>query len=752
MSHRVVPKAFVANRITPGYILSSIPSQPPLVVACLRVLAELGIPRSAESLMAGVPQNEALTPELLVRACAQSQLDATLIALPYEAVIHHQAPLILELDDDEDDAAVAVVEPSRRTGLARITVFDGQGCEVDADDAAQIVRRAYTGRCILVRQQGVEVRQERQAHQSARFSVWLRQILGEQRSLIRDLLLASLLINLFVLVTPLFTMNVYDRVVPNQAIETLWVLAIGVGLVLLFDLLVKLVRHALVESAGQRLEVVLSARLLQQLMAIKSQSLPTELGGLANRFREFENLRHLFSASTLVTLVDLPFAVLFFILIFSLGGPIVWVPVLAALVVIAHGLLTHWRLRGISLASQAVASEKQAKLVESLACIETLKAFNAQGRAQGEWERCVARLAELNQRNRRLVDTLTSVAQCVMQLAVVATLVAGVYQVGQHAMSLGGLIACVLLTSRALAPMLNVAHVSAQLWQARQALRVLNELCALPAEHADDKQPVHHAHWRGEIAFEDVSFAYESEREVLKGINLRIAPGEHLALIGRVGSGKSTLFRLLMGFADASRGQVRVDGIDVRHLDPVELRQATAFVPQEVRLIRGTLRDNLALKAPGIADAKLLEVVDQAGLGGLVQGHPLGLDMPVDEAGANLSGGQKQALAIARALLGEPRILLFDELTSAMDNQTEQEVIAAIRQFSKDRTLVLSTHRSALLALVDRIVVLDQGRVVADGPKDNVLDALKKGLIHTSRSAQESAKENAPNRTQERPQ
>lgn len=680
--------------------------------------------------MGGVPQNETLTPELLVRACEQSHLDASLIELPFEAVIHHRTPLILELDDAE--LAVAVVAPAARTGLPEMTVLDLHGQTVSPAEISQRIQQAYTGRCVLLRRQGVDGRHRERAHRNTRFSVWLRHILAEQKGLIRDLLLASVLINVFVLVTPLFTMNVYDRVVPNQAIETLWVLAIGVGAVLVFDLLVKLVRHALVESAGKRLEVVLSARLLQQLLDIKAQRLPRSLGGMANRFREFENLRHLFSASTLVTLIDLPFAVLFFVLIYSLGGGVVWVPILTAVLVILHGLYTHWRLRGLSAASQLVANEKQTQLVEALASIETLKAFNAQGRAQGEWEHCVARLADLNQRNRRLVDTLTSVTQCFIQLAVVATLVVGVYQVGEHQMSLGGLIACVLLTSRALAPMLNVAHVSAQLWQARQGLRVLNALCALPVEKAHDRQPIHHEHWQGALSFEELSFAYESEREVLKNINLRIAPGEHVALIGRVGSGKSTLFRLLMGFAEAERGQARVDGIDVRHLDMAELRQASAYVPQEIRLIRGTLRDNLSLKVPGASDAELLAVTEKAGLASLVQSHPKGLDMPVDEAGGNLSGGQKQGLAIARALLGDPRLLLFDELTSAMDNQTEQEVIAAIRQFSQGRTLVLSTHRAALLTLVDRIIVLDQGRIVADGPKEKVLDALKKGLIHTS--------------------
>ncbi len=680
--------------------------------------------------MRAMPRHESLTPELLVRACQHAGLDAALIALPFEQVCRHHAALILELDSDA--LSVAVMEPSQRSESGGFTVYDKQGQELTQTPPREDLASLYSGRSIVLQ---ISPSSERPSskQESVPFSVWLRQLLKGHRPVVRDVLVATLLINLFALATPLFTMNVYDRVVPNQAIETLWVLAAGVALVMLFDLVLKLVRQHLIDAVGHRLDLALSTKLMQHVMATKMQHLPSSVGNLANQFREFEGLRQLFNAGSLMMLVDLPFAAIFLLLIYSIGGALVWVPLIMASILMVYGLLNHWRLRSVSQSIHSENNEKYAVLVETMAALETLKAFNAQGRAQGLWEQSVARVAEYYRHSRQLVDRLSMGGQFVTQLAVVLTLIVGVYQLQDQVMSLGGLIACVLLTSRALAPMLQVSHLTAQLWQARQAVAGLNQLCALPSEHADRQRPVHHDYWRGEIQFRDLEFAYEPNKAVLKSLNVSISPGEHVALIGRVGSGKSSLFKLLLQLAEAERGQVCIDGIDVRHLDATELRQAIAYVPQEVRLFRGTLRDNLALKHAQASDAEILFAARQAGLEGLIRSHSLGLDMPIGEAGHGLSGGQKQGVAIARALLGDPAILLFDELTSAMDNQSEQEVIAAIKAYSQGKTLILSTHRSALLALVDRIIVLDEGRVVADGAKDKVLDALKKGLINSAR-------------------
>ena len=688
----------------------------------------MGLARSAASLLKGVPQQEELTPELLVRACEKAGLSAHIAAMPYRALSEQPSTVILELNDSE--LGVAVYERPTGNEQPRIILYDRQGQQLETDGVAERVQQAYTGRCIVVAPVAGQASQHEP--RTRFFSSRIKTLLRKHTGMMRDLMLASLLVNVFALVIPLFTMNIYDRVVPNQAIETLWVLASGVVLILVFDLLLKLVRQSFVNRLGLRLELVLSAQILQHILSVKLQHLPPSVGSLSNQFREFEQLRHLFSAQSFITLVDLPFALLFLVLIYMLGGAMVWVPIVVGACLILYGFATHSSLRRISVQAQSEQAHKQSLLVETLASIETLKAHNAEGRAQGLWEQCVARLAPLNEQSRRLSERMASVAQCFIQLAVVASLVVGVYLFQDHALSLGALIACVLLVSRALAPMLQVAHVSVQLWQARQALASLDQLGALPQENGNVRRGIHREQWQGEIAIEGMHFAYEPGKPVLRDINLRIKPGEHVAFIGRIGSGKSSLFRLLMGFAEADAGQIRIDGIDVRHLDPVDVRQAIAYVPQDVRLIKGTMRDNLRLKSPQATDQELLQVLAQAGLSDLVQAHALGLDMPIGEDGWGLSGGQKQGVAIARALLAQPSMLLFDELTSAMDNQTEQEVIASIKQVSEGRTLLLSTHRATLLALVERVVVLDQGRVIADGPKDKVLDALKKGLIKTA--------------------
>ncbi|MFT7371645.1 MAG: ATP-binding cassette subfamily C protein LapB [Oleiphilaceae bacterium] len=564
-----------------------------------------------------------------------------------------------------------------------------------------------------------------------KFSNWLKREVFSMRSVYRDVLLASVLLNLFALASPLFVMNVYDRVVPNNAIETLWVLASGIALVFIFDLVIKLLRHYFIELAGQRLDVTLSSRLFEHVLNLRADVFPDSVGEFASKLKDFDAIKQFFTAATLTALVDLPFSLLILLVIFYVGGVVAIAPLVAGLVMVIYGFLIHFPLKSVVEKSQHAAAQKNAVLVESLSGIETLKAFNAEGRQQGFWEECLVYLAKTGMSARRLADSISLVSGFVIQLTVVVVVLIGTYQIGDHQMSMGALIACVLLSTRALAPMVQLASLAAQYYQAKTALGALDQLTQLPVEQSAEFNYLNRTKIEGEIDIQNLSFSYDQKHEILKEINIKVDAGEKVALIGKIGSGKSTLMRLLLGLAKANTGQLRIDHIDIDQIDPAELRACIAYVPQDVTLFRGTLKENILLKSPLSDNDVLLKAAEIAGLSGLVNGHAKGFDLPIGEHGKGLSGGQRQSVAIARAVVGDPQILLFDELTSAMDNQTESTVMERVREFSKDKTMILCTHRASLLSLVDRIIVMDDGRVIADGPKDKVLDALKRGLIKT---------------------
>lgn len=565
------------------------------------------------------------------------------------------------------------------------------------------------------------------------FSTWLRSSLWSLRHVWRDVVLASVLLNLFVLASPLYIMNVYDRVVPNQAEETLWVLTLGLVLVLVFDLVIRLARHRFIELSGRQLEQSLSEQLFRHLLKIRDECLPASVGVLASRVREFDAIRQLFSASSFAAFTDFPFALIFLFVIWMVGGALVAIPLLVIGLMLIVAVIVHLLMQPQVSALQMHNAEKNAVLVETLTSLDTVKAFCAQARQSQRWADAVTQSAQSAVRVRQLSDTIPLVCGFLAQLAVAAVVVAGVYQIMQQQLSLGGLIASVLLTGRALASatqlinLLNIGH------QARQAHRALQALTQLPVEKPLDRQWLAPAEIRGDIEIRHMGFAYGSasgvSQPLLHDINLHIRPGEKVALIGRIGSGKSTLLKLIKGALRPTSGQITLDGIGLDHIDPDHLRQVFAWVPQDIALIRGTLRDNVALKHPAAADAEILGVLAASGLAEFVAAHPMGLDMPIGEQGRGLSGGQRQGIAIARALLHQPSVFLFDELTSAMDNQSEQWVLEQMRQRAADITLILCTHRTALLALVERVIVLDHGRIVADGPKAEVLDALKRGLV-----------------------
>ncbi|MCB1646208.1 MAG: type I secretion system permease/ATPase, partial [Pseudomonadales bacterium] len=524
---------------------------------------------------------------------------------------------------------------------------------------------------------------------------------------------------------PLFVMNVYDRVVPNYATETLWVLSSGVCIVFLFDLVMKSLRAYFIDVAGKRSDILLSSNTFARVMDIRMQERPARVGSFANNLQEFDTFREFFTSTTLVALIDLPFILLFLLLIYGIGGSVVLVPVVIIPLTILISLTLQKPLEKVINETFAESSKKHAMLIESLTALDAIKGSRAEGVMQRRWEQFNARLARLALRSRLLSTGTMNVVQFFTQLSTVAVVIMGVYAIMEGELSVGGLIACTILTGRCLAPMGQVAAIFTRYHHSVAAFKSINRMMNLPVERPAGRKFLHRPRLNGDIQLNNLTFCYPGTKiPALRNVNLRIAAGEKVAVIGKTGSGKSTLQRLLMNFYQPTEGSILVSGTDINQLDPAELRGSISYMPQDVMLLDGTVRENIALSAPLSTDSAVMRAAAIAGIDDYINQHPQGYDLQVGERGSNLSGGQKQAVTIARALITEAPVVLMDEPTTAMDSTTEMLFQQRFRPYIENRTLILITHKSSMLALVDRLIVLNDGMVVADGPKQDVLNAL----------------------------
>ena len=530
--------------------------------------------------------------------------------------------------------------------------------------------------------------------------------------------LAATVTNVLALATSFFTMVVYDRIVPHNAIESLIALTIGVGIALFFDFVVRTLRGLFIDRAGQVADLNMARRLFDQLLGMRLQARRGPVGAVAGTFREFESLRDFFTSATLTAIVDLPFTVVFIAAMFLIGGPLGYVPLVLIPLVLAVGLGLHPVLSRLSGRLHAEAQHRHAVLVETLVGLEAVKTVGAGPELRKRWIDGVASASEAALRARTLAQFGTNFALVTQQAAQVAIVVAGVFVVAAGAASLGALIACVILGGRALAPLAQVAQLATRFSQARTAYRALDALMRAPVERPTGRRFLARGQLGGGVTFSGVSFRYPGAAEdTLRGVSFDIRPGERVGILGRVGSGKSTLARLLAGLYEPTGGAVLVDGADLRHIDPADLRRNIGVVTQDVWLSTGTVRENIALGSAGASDAEVLAAARIAGVDDFVARHPLGYDLPLGERGEGLSGGQRQTISIARALLGRPPILILDEPTSMMDAQGEAGLVKRLREATRGRTLIVITHRASLLDLVDRVIVLDRGAVTADGQK-----------------------------------
>jgi ATP-binding cassette subfamily C protein LapB len=693
---------------------------------CLVIMTALfERPHSAESLTAGLPLvNHRLTPDLFARAAARAGLSSRVLKRAPEDISGLSLPCILLLRDARACVLVRV-----NAGVSAAVVLPETGQGVTEISWAQLQER-YTGFAIFARPE-YQYDARSQATEIKPSQDWFWGTLARFKSIYVKVLLAAVLVNLFAVALPLFTMNVYDRVVPTKGQETLWVLVLGIAIVFLFEFLLRWLRAYFIDLAGRSADVIMASRVFQQVMNLRMDARPQSAGAFAQQLRDFESVRDFFTSATLVALVDLPFVLLFVAIVWLIGGPfLAMVPIVGAVAIVLLGLSLQKPLNRIVTRSSRESAQKHAMLVESIVGLETIKGLGAEGRTQRNWERFVGVNAKSAAESREISQLAQYLTNLVSQFVSVAVVIVGVYEIFAGTMSVGALIACTILTGRAMAPMTQVAGLLTRLDQSIVARDTIDKIMKMPVERPAGKQFVHRPVLRGQVEFKDVGFAYPGQQvAALENVSFAVKPGERVGIIGKIGSGKSTLEKLLLGFYEPQKGSVRVDGIDLKQVDPADLRRNIGYVPQDVFLFFGSVRDNIMVGAPHADDAAILRAARIAGVDGFVARHPHGFDLQVGEGGHALSGGQRQAIAIARALIRDPNILILDEPTSAMDKGSEDWFIARLREIMAGKTLLLVTQRLSLLTLVDRVIVMDGGRAVADGPRDAILETLAKGQI-----------------------
>ncbi|WP_083232381.1 type I secretion system permease/ATPase [Endozoicomonas atrinae] len=566
---------------------------------------------------------------------------------------------------------------------------------------------------------------------------WFWHALSPYWRVYRDVLLASLLVNLFALVSPLFVMNVYDRVVPNQAFETLWMLATGVVLAFFFEAVIRLIRSRYIDLAGRQVDLTLSSRLMDRLLGLKLSSRPGSAGNLMNQLAEFDSVRSFITSTTVMAFIDLPFVVLFLGLVVWLGGWLVIIPVFCIGVALTVAWLLNRPLQSVIAKQQGASAKRQNFLMELLLGLISVKSCNVEKQSQKQWSQMNREVADASLKIRHLQTITSQVTTLMLQLNTVALVISGVYLISTGDLSMGGLIAIMMISGRCAAPVSQVIGLLNQYEKTVQALDHAGQIMNLPQEYPQERKLLRPDEFSGHFYINNMSFAYPNAPDLLSDINLQIPAGTKLAILGRMGSGKSTLLQLLMGLWEPSKGLIGIDGMDLRQIDPNWFRSHVGYVGQRTELFNASLRDNITMHREGISDSDILRALEQSGLQDIIQAGSAGLDFMVGEGGRHLSGGQAQAVGLARALVTNPAAIIMDEPSSAMDSQAESRFRQLLLEL-KETTVVLVTHKMNLLDTMDHIVVLDQGKISVSGSTNDVLRGSNKAQPSAEKNAEEA--------------
>lgn len=689
-------------------------------------------PFSAEALTAGLPIEPGKeSPELFSinnakglfsRAAERAGLKSSLTRRPLTQISPLQLPMIILLSNQsacildrfsKDGSQVKIIMPAEEAIEQWVNI--------------ETLEDEYIGYGFMVKK-AFEYADENSRTLHLKQKHWFWSTLKLSSSVYKDVLYASLLINLFVLASPLFTMNVYDRVIPNNAIETLWVFAIGVGIIYIIDTFLKFTRTFLLESAAKKSDIIMSSIIFEKVLDLKMAHHPASVGSFSSNLKDFDSIRSFLTNATMAAVIDLPFALIFLAVICYIGGYIVLIPIVTMGMILAYAFLIKNPLRESIESTHEASAKKNSILIETLNNIETLKTLGTLSQVQYKWEESTGEIAERSLKSRLLSASIPTITQLFIQLNTVMTIIYGVYMIQSFELSMGGLIAVVILTSRTLAPMGQVAALLTNYEDTKTSYETLNEIISQPSERPSGKKFHERPEFSGHIEFVDVTFSYpHTDVPAIKNVSFEINSGEHVAIIGRIGSGKSTIQKLLLGLFEPDSGQILIDGIDIKQIDPADLRKNMGYVSQDIMLFRGTVKDNITYRATHASHSDMIRASNISGTSEFIKKHPMGYEMPVGERGQGLSGGQRQSIGIARAFLLNAPIMLMDEPSNAMDQITEARLLNNISKNLKGSTSLLITQKMTLLKIVDRVIVMNEGRLYIDAPKEEALEKLKGG-------------------------
>ncbi|PRD41124.1 type I secretion system permease/ATPase [Phyllobacterium phragmitis] len=721
------PGAAAAEKVAPqtAGTESKVSNEPPadvpvadLLEALLLLCVLYNRPATRSELTAGLPLEDGrLTLELFPRAAARADLRVYVRRGKLSAIKPQHLPALAILSDgtavaliDREGQQCQIIHPEHTNDeeLVPLSSLEAQhtGVVIFAAPLARSDDRAGT-----------------YAADPASHWFW-SEIAGSKWDFV-EVGFAAALANILAVFVSLFAMQVYDRVVPNLAFATLWVLAIGVMMAIAIEAVVRMVRANLMNTVGKRMDRRLSSRIFEQVLGMRLQSQPTTVGAFSSQVRELDAVREFFTSTTVGTLSDLPFVFLFLTIIWLIGGPVVWVLVAAIPLIVLPGLVAQWPLSRMSRQQLRQGAVRNGVLIEALSSAETVKALQGEGRFQQLLEEYTVYVSRNSMQMHRLSSMLRYLAMAVQQGTYVMIIVVGVYQIAAGNMTTGAMLATGILSRRALGPLTQLSGIFSRWQQMRAALKGLDAIMRSPIDRPAGRRFVHRPRLKGEYGIEELSFRYDEAGGPIAQIpSLSFAAGSATALLGANGSSKSTLLKLLAGLYQPSEGRILLDGTEMRQIDPRDLRKAIAYLPQDVKLFYGTVRDNLMIGLEGREDEELLEALKFAGAESLVRDHPLGLDRKLGEGGAGMSGGQRQSMGLARLWLRDPRVVLLDEPTASMDHVLEMRIIENLRAWLPGRTSVIATHRQPVLSLVDHAVVMKNGCPAAVGPVEGILAAL----------------------------
>ncbi|MFA6740475.1 MAG: type I secretion system permease/ATPase [Arcobacteraceae bacterium] len=688
-------------------------------------------PFSSESLLSGLPISSNLTNQILFsktnskslfsRAALRAGLKTTIIEKPIRNILSLQLPVILILSNENSCILESFNEDKTK---AKIIFAADKPLEewIEIDK----LEDEYLGFAFMLKKvYEYEHENGKKTLDLSNQKHWFWSTLGFSRKIYFDCILASILINLFVLATPLFTMNVYDRVIPNNAQETLLVFTIGIVVVFLLDASLKFLRTYFLEMAGKKSDIIMSSIIFEKILDLQMHAHPKSVGSFANNIKSFDSIRGFLTNATLSILIDFPFAILFLAVIFYLSGVLVLVPISIIFIIVIYALMIKKPLQTSIESTYEASAKKNGILIEALQNIETIKAQGLAGNIQFNWEESTGEIANKSLKSKLISSSIPTITGLLVGLNTVLIIVFGVFLIQKFELTMGGLIATMILSGRAISPMGQIVGLITNFEDAKTSFKMLDDIVNKPLERPIGREFVKRPSLKGNIEFRNVSFKYpDSEAYALKDVSFIIKEGEKVAFIGRIGSGKSTIAKLILKLYEPQEGSILIDGIDISQIDPADLRKKISYVPQDIHLFRNTIKNNILGSYKFVDDEWMIKCSKISGTDEFVKLHPVGYDMPIGERGAGLSGGQRQSVGIARALINDSKIYLFDEPTNAMDQTSESNVLNNLKENLEEKTLFLVTQKMNMLDLVTRVIVMNQGEKVLDGDKLEIIKKL----------------------------